>query len=107
MDDDPWQLVERVRPEATVPLHDRLALTMTAEAALVQGRDATDFTDASDYLSVERLYLDAWLPFVDVRVGRQAINWGSALPREPDRSVSRGAAHRALAGTRRCERRAG
>jgi hypothetical protein len=28
---------------------------------------------------VERLYLDAWLPFADVRVGRQAINWGSAF----------------------------
>ena len=33
----------------------------------------------SDYLSVERLYLDAYLPAVDLRVGRQAVNWGSAF----------------------------
>ncbi|MEQ1501512.1 MAG: hypothetical protein ABMB14_04735 [Myxococcota bacterium] len=33
---------------------------------------------ASDYLSVERLYVDAYLPAIDLRVGRQAINWGSA-----------------------------
>jgi hypothetical protein len=36
-------------------------------------------SEASDYLGVERLYLDAYLPFADVRVGRQAIHWGSAL----------------------------
>jgi hypothetical protein len=36
-------------------------------------------SSAADYLSVERLYLDAYLPRVDLRVGRQALNWGSAF----------------------------
>jgi hypothetical protein len=38
-----------------------------------------DISSATDYLSVERLYLDAYLPGLDLRVGRQALNWGSAL----------------------------
>ncbi len=33
---------------------------------------------ADDYLDVDRLYVDAYLGEVDVRFGRQAINWGSA-----------------------------
>lgn len=30
-----------------------------------------------DVLKVDRLYLDVYLPFLDLRVGRQALNWGS------------------------------
>jgi hypothetical protein len=41
--------------------------------------DLLGVSTATDYLRVERLYLDAYLPFADVRVGRQAIHWGSAL----------------------------
>lgn len=33
---------------------------------------------ASDWLSVERLYLDRYSKAVDLRIGRQALNWGSA-----------------------------
>lgn len=33
---------------------------------------------AADYLSVDRLYLDLYTGAADVRVGRQALNWGSA-----------------------------
>jgi hypothetical protein len=36
-------------------------------------------SSAADYLSVERLYLDAYLPRLDLRVGRQALNWGSGF----------------------------
>ncbi len=32
---------------------------------------------AGDYLSVERLYLDVYLPWLDLRVGRQSLQWGS------------------------------
>ncbi|MEL6348699.1 MAG: hypothetical protein AAFV53_36685 [Myxococcota bacterium] len=32
-----------------------------------------------DVLSVERLYVDIQLPRVDIRLGRQSVNWGSAL----------------------------
>ncbi|MCK6526927.1 hypothetical protein L6R50_04990 [Myxococcota bacterium] len=34
--------------------------------------------DADDYLDVDRLYLDVYLPKVDLRIGRQSIHWGSA-----------------------------
>lgn len=33
---------------------------------------------AGDYLDVDRLYLDVYAGLVDVRVGRQALQWGSA-----------------------------
>lgn len=33
---------------------------------------------AQDYLAVDRLYIDTYTDFADVRVGRQALNWGSA-----------------------------
>jgi hypothetical protein len=36
-----------------------------------------------DVLSVERLFVDVYLPAVDVRVGRQALNWGSGLVLNP------------------------
>ncbi len=35
-------------------------------------------SNASDYLDVDRLYLDIYSDNLDLRVGRQAINWGSA-----------------------------
>ena len=34
---------------------------------------------ASDYLAVDRLYVDWYHPKFDLRVGRQAMQWGSAL----------------------------
>lgn len=105
VDGVPAQLVERLRPEFAAPVGERLALSATVEAAFAQGRstpeeldrvlddaglggayaapawdnDALRVSAAGDYLSVERLYADAYLPFADVRVGRQAVNWGSAL----------------------------
>jgi hypothetical protein len=33
---------------------------------------------AQDYLAVDRLYIDTYSDFADVRIGRQALNWGSA-----------------------------
>lgn len=33
---------------------------------------------ASDYLEVSRLYLDIYSAHIDLRIGRQALNWGSA-----------------------------
>ena len=110
VDGNPVQVVERLRPETTVELTERLSLTVGVEAALTQGRDLQrevertleesaagpllalascewpreenrllGVSDARDYLSVERLYLDAYLPWADVRMGRQAVNWGSAF----------------------------
>jgi hypothetical protein len=99
VDGMPFLFVERVRPEVTVPFSARLALSTTVEAALAEGWNFEDqladlvpsypaptyanetfqISEAGDYLSVERLYLDAWLPFADARIGRQAVHWGSAF----------------------------
>lgn len=40
---------------------------------------ALHLSQAADYLWVDRLYVDAYLPGVDLRAGRQALNWGSAV----------------------------
>jgi hypothetical protein len=37
------------------------------------------YTTTSDVLSMERLYVDFTLPAADIRLGRQSVNWGSAL----------------------------
>ena len=39
--------------------------------------------DITDVLSVERLYVDFYLPFMDLRIGRQALFWGSAMMINP------------------------
>ncbi len=110
----PLEFIERLRPEFTAELNQRLVLTSSVELALHQGRstqqalqdilDESDFgpiletmgcswpeeenpflgiSDDGDYLSVQRLYLDAYLPKADLRLGRQAINWGSAFMVNP------------------------
>jgi len=40
-------------------------------------------SQASDYLWVDRLYVDAYLSGADLRIGRQALNWGSAFMVNP------------------------
>ena len=102
---DPWDLVERVRPTFEHDLHERVRVSTTVEGILVQGRDpiavgygvVSDqighllepggcsldapprISSTDDVVSVERLYVDLYHPKVDLRVGRQALNWGSAL----------------------------
>lgn len=103
-----WQVVERLRPSLKTELTERVSLVATVEAALTQGRrreaeleralregglgpllDRTGafpgFENAAlrvdgsdDYLEVDRLYVDYYGERFDVRLGRQAINWGSA-----------------------------
>ncbi len=40
--------------------------------------EALGISQAGDYLAVDRLYADAYLKGADVRIGRQAVQWGSA-----------------------------
>jgi hypothetical protein len=102
---DTWQLVERFRPTLSMDIDERVKLVATIEAALHQGRDVNKelqesqlgllltaagcefpqqnnsvlrIDSAADYLAVDRLYFDFYLDFADIRVGRQALNWGSA-----------------------------
>ena len=37
------------------------------------------YSEVSDVASIERLFLDIKLPAADIRIGRQPVNWGSAL----------------------------
>lgn len=45
--------------------------------------ETLDVSRATDYLQVDRFYLDAYLKQVDLRLGRQPLNWGSALVVNP------------------------
>lgn len=78
MPGESWQVVERVRPTFDYALAERVNVVATVEGALAQGRAAPRVRSADDYLDVDRLYLDAYSRTADVRVGRQAIHWGSA-----------------------------
>jgi hypothetical protein len=110
----PVQTIQRLRPELSADLSDRISLTVGVELGLSQGRsfqnewretlrasalgpvfeaaqcawpeEENSFLRVSrveDYLSVERLYLDWYLPGADLRLGRQAVHWGSALVVNP------------------------
>ena len=104
----PWQLVERLRPTVNVTLSRRVVLSGTGELSLVQGRDLgrelrrtvlesevgplvealcewpeDDTMALSDVFRLDRLHLDVYLPQVDLRVGRQAVQWGSAMMINP------------------------
>ncbi len=82
-----FMATELIRPDLRVRLTDRLLLSATIEAGLTQHRTldmnhaATGaMTTVSDrYIELERLFMDAYLPFADLRIGRQAVNWGSAF----------------------------
>ena len=50
---------------------------------LLRERSYDSREDIENILSMERLFLDVNLPWVDLRAGRQAINWGSALVYHP------------------------
>lgn len=104
-----WRLVQRGRTSLEVPFSKRLVASATVELALTEGRDPAveirRLIEASELgpivcalctwpqaseepagalqirpsVFLDRLHLDAYLPWVDLRVGRQAITWGSGL----------------------------
>lgn len=110
----PWTAIEKVRPTLEVTPTERVRAFVAVEGTLVQGRDTADelatflegtaigpdleeyctrvedyaFDDVREYLTVERLYVDFTGEKVDVRVGRQPVNWGSALVFHPSDLVS-------------------
>lgn len=109
----PVLAVQRFRPTFTAPLSDRVQLSTTPELNLTQGwrapRAAADLAEAydlaaplrdqlaapsadnavlgvsddPDYLFVDRLYVDVYTQHGDLRVGRQALNWGSGFVINP------------------------
>ena len=48
-----------------------------------EDNEVLGISEATDVLWVDRLYVDAYLPGADIRVGRQALNWGSAFMVNP------------------------
>jgi len=60
------------------PLLDQAECSWPTEDNTFLGISETD-----DYLWVDRLYIDAYLPGADLRLGRQALNWGSAFMVNP------------------------
>ncbi len=110
--DVPLYAVERVRPSFSAPLAERVMFATTIEAGLGQGWTAqgafeelvateglspvllTSLGDTPDnellgisavhdYLSVDRLYVSFQWTAADLRVGRQALNWGSGFVVNP------------------------
>jgi hypothetical protein len=106
----PWQIVERVRPTLSGDLAASWSVEVTVEAIGAHGRWEPDVaydlvneqigsvlasaecpfeapgdrvSRAGDYLSVERMFLDYYGEKVDVRIGRQALNWGSSQMLNP------------------------
>ena len=109
----PLFAVERFRPSFSAPLSDRVVLATTIEAGLGQGWSAQSafaalaerekvspvvlealgasedgntvfgIASASDYLAVDRLTIDFQWKAADLRVGRQALNWGSGFAVNP------------------------
>lgn len=103
----PLQAVQRLRPSFEASFSERLKLVTVIEGGIAQGRDATSelerllreaglgpvvdaggffpehrnsllrISRSGDYLDVDRLYLDYYGESLDLRVGRQALNWGS------------------------------
>jgi hypothetical protein len=104
-----WQLVERARPTLQVPAGEHVLFSATAELQFQQGRNlqtelertitdsslgeafsglctwpeedntALNISRVSDYLFLDRLYMDVYTKHVDFRIGRQALQWGSGL----------------------------
>lgn len=105
--DQRLEAVEVLRPTLQVGVGPRLQVTATLHLQLSQGESQTDYArdllsqqlgaplaeqllptpryanrhlkvnQLGDYLEVDRLFLDWMHPSFDVRIGRQAIRWGS------------------------------
>jgi hypothetical protein len=106
----PWQATQRFRPSLEAEAASWVRLHVTVEATYWEGRDEaleayalveeevgtvletsgcpltepeSGIHDIDEVLGVERLYADFYTSFADIRVGRQALNWGSALGLNP------------------------
>jgi hypothetical protein len=109
VDGVPWGLTERVRPSFTMQPTERITAEAVVEAAFAQGRnqdeaikqilddsdlapmldayctyqEPTPYDEIQEYLSVERLLVKFSWPAADLAIGRQAVNWGSAMAFHP------------------------
>ena len=99
VDGVPWQGVARLRPTLDVGWGDRFRASATVELGLAEGRDNAAQAAAAfgaiaraagaglqddggtrrwqGAVGLDRLFADVYLKKVDLRVGRQALQWGS------------------------------
>ncbi len=79
-DDEKYITIERLRPTFTQEIENvpRTSLTVTPQLYFQQGRYDSEIEEVDDYLTIERLYFDCYFERFDLRLGRQAVNWGSA-----------------------------
>lgn len=70
----PVELRRTLEESELGPLIDAAGCTWPDDTVYAPGLQAIDAQ-----VTVERLFVDAYLPRVDVRVGRQALQWGSGL----------------------------
>ena len=107
--DVPLFAVQRTRPSFSSRLNDNLVLNATIEAGFGQGwttqdafvdlvdtqnlnpgilaflpdneydNDTLNVSSMQDYLSVDRFFLEFQLASMDIKLGRQALNWGSGF----------------------------
>jgi hypothetical protein len=73
-----WNLILTLRPELVLHLGDKLSATVTVAGERLAGR-GEDLLGRQGDFRVDRAFVDTSLGRLDVRVGRQAINFGSAL----------------------------
>lgn len=78
--DDKYISLERLRPTLTGEIENLplTSLTVTPQLYFQQGRNQPVIEEVDDYLTIERFYLDCYFEKFDLRLGRQAVNWGSA-----------------------------
>ncbi len=76
---------ELVRTDLNLQLSGRVLFSATVEGGFTQERmrdvshPAHMRTSSGRFLELERLFMDAYLPWVDLRIGKQAVHWGSAF----------------------------
>ena len=76
-EDDDYNLELRARPELKLYLKDRLSATLTVRGQ--RNRGMLEDSLGSGDVELDRAYLDLELGDWDLRIGRQAINFGQAL----------------------------
>lgn len=72
------ELEREFSESALGPMMEVAGCTWPSPANSLLGVSSVD-----DYLRVERIYVDVWTARGDLRVGRQALNWGSAFMVNP------------------------
>ncbi len=101
---DPHLLYVRFRPSAKASFGRKAKLRITANLLTTHLGLAHKIEKIEDILTIPRLYLDLRTKYVDIRLGKQAFQWGPALlwsltiPYNPQNPMDLNAEHPGLWG---------